>query len=183
MDLPSIRRIFFVFLKDYYPENWRLFWPYSVIGTGKIACPVLDQLTGQCYESDDGENFMRIVGLVIVALIALLHFYIAWFEIFAWTTRGPEIFKSIPAELFEPTTVLAANQGIYNAFLAAGLTWSLLIKDAKWKINIAVCFLLFVAIAGVFGAATADFKIFYVQTVPAAAALFCLLLSRRSVKS
>lgn len=76
-------------------------------------------------------KLVNILAKIVIALIALLHFYIAWFEIFAWTTRGPEVFKTIPLELFEPTKVLAANQGIYNSFLAAGLVWSLLIKDKR----------------------------------------------------
>jgi putative membrane protein len=68
-----------------------------------------------------------------VGLLALLHGYIAWFEIFAWETRGPEIFSVLAPELFEPTKSMAANQGLYNAFLGAGLLWSLLIKDQHCK--------------------------------------------------
>jgi len=121
---------------------------------------------------------MRIIGLILVALIAALHLYIAYFEIFAWETRGPEVFTTFPAELFTPTVTMAANQGLYNAFLAAGLIWSLLIKDRRWQFNVAVCFLLFVLTAGVFGAVTASIKILYVQSVPAILALGCLLLGR-----
>ena len=65
---------------------------------------------------------MSLAAKVVIGLIAVLHFYIAWFEIFAWTSRGPIVFSRFPKDLFEPTKVLAANQGIYNAFLAAGLT-------------------------------------------------------------
>lgn len=116
---------------------------------------------------------------VVIALIAALHLYIAWFEIFAWTTRGPVVFSTFPAELFEPTTAMAANQGLYNAFLAAGLIWSLLIHDTAWRINVGVCFLLFVAIAGVFGALTVSPRIMVVQTVPAILGLALLLLAKR----
>lgn len=118
------------------------------------------------------------LAAIVVALIAVLHLYIAWFEMFAWTTRGPAIFSSFPAELFEPTTMLAANQGLYNAFLAAGLIWSLLIRDPVWRINVAICFLLFVAVAGIFGAGTVSIRILFVQTVPAAIGLALCVLAR-----
>lgn len=118
---------------------------------------------------------------VIIAVIAALHLYIAWFEIFAWTTRGPVVFSSFPPDLFAQTTSMAANQGIYNAFLAAGLIWSLLIRDAHWRINVGVCFLLFVAVAGIFGAFTISTKIMVVQTLPAMIGLVLLVLAKRRV--
>ncbi|PJI84437.1 putative membrane protein [Yoonia maricola] len=121
---------------------------------------------------------MKTIALVLVALIALLHLYIAWFEIFAWTSRGPSVFDTLPPDLFAQTVELAANQGIYNAFLAAGLIWALLIKDAKWQFNIAVCFLLFVASAGVMAALTIALKSGLPQFVPASIALLLLLLSK-----
>jgi len=123
---------------------------------------------------------MRNIALVFIAVIAALHFYIAWFEIFSWTTRGPKVFTDFPKELFDQTVQMAANQGIYNAFLAAGLAWSLLIKDKKWQVNVALCFLLFVAIAGVFGAVTVTTKTLVIQTLPALIALALLLWSRNS---
>ena len=92
---------------------------------------------------------MRTIALILIAAIAALHFYIAWFEIFAWTSRGPKVFTGFPEDLFDRTVQMAANQGIYNSFLALGLVWSLFIKDMKWQINVATCFLLFVAAAGV----------------------------------
>jgi len=114
---------------------------------------------------------MRKFALILIAVIAALHFYIAWFEIFSWTTRGPKVFTDFPAELFNQTIQLAANQGIYNAFLAVGLGWSLLIKDRKWQVNVATCFLLFVVVA----------KTLIIQTVPAIIALALLLLSRHQL--
>lgn len=121
---------------------------------------------------------MKKLGLVLVGLIAVLHTYIAWFEIFAWTTRGPKVFDTFPPELFAQTVDLAANQGIYNAFLAAGLFWSLFIKDRKWQFNIAVCFLSFVAAAGVMASVTVAFSTGLPQLVPAALALVLLLIAR-----
>ncbi len=126
---------------------------------------------------------MRIVSLTLVALIAALHAYIAWFEIFAWETRGPKVFTSFPADLFPKTVQMAANQGIYNAFLSAGLLWSLFITDRAWQRNVACCFLIFVAIAGLFGAATVTTRTLYVQTLPALLALVVTLLADRKVRS
>jgi len=120
---------------------------------------------------------MSIITVIIVALIALLHLYILWFEMFAWTTRGPKIFSNFPKDLFEPTKAMAANQGLYNGFLAVGLLWSLFIGDADWQKHIALCFLLFVFVAGVYGAATASKKILFVQSVPAAIAIASLYLT------
>lgn len=122
---------------------------------------------------------MRTIALLFVALIGLLHIYIAWFEIFAWETRGPAVFSSFPTELFPQTVEMAANQGLYNAFLAVGLFWSLLIKDRTWQVNVATCFLLFVAVAGIFGAATVSTRILFVQTVPSVIALVLLFLGRK----
>lgn len=122
---------------------------------------------------------MQKIASLLIAIIALLHTYIAWFEIFAWETRGPRIFTSLPPELFAPTTAIAANQGIYNAFLAAGLIWSLFIADKLWRANVATCFLLFVAVAGVVGAATVSTTILFVQTVPAVLALVFVHLAKR----
>ena len=121
---------------------------------------------------------MKKAALVLVAVIAALHFYIAWFEMFAWTTRGPVVFDTFPVELFAQTTQLAANQGIYNAFLAVGLVWALLIKDEKWQFNIAVCFLGFVAVAGIVAALTVAVKSGLPQFVPASAALVLLIFSK-----
>ncbi|MEP2103920.1 DUF1304 domain-containing protein [Parasphingorhabdus sp.] len=115
----------------------------------------------------------------MVGLIAALHLYIAWFEIFAWTTRGPQVFSTFPVDLFEPTKSMAANQGLYNAFLAIGLLWSLFIRNAEWRFKVATCFLLFVAAAGIFGAVTVSQRIMFVQTVPAIIALIFVYLGYR----
>lgn len=71
---------------------------------------------------------------------------------------------------------MTVNQVLYNGLLSAGLIWSLLISDPIWSVNIATCFLIFVAIAGIYGAITASRKIIYVQTVPAVLALASLHL-------
>lgn len=110
---------------------------------------------------------------VLIGLIAAFHLYIMWFEMFAWETRGKKVFKKFPPELFPKTKSLAANQGLYNGFLAAGLIWTYLIADPIWHDKIALFFLGCVAAAGIYGALTADRKIFFVQGLPA---LICMLL-------
>ncbi len=122
---------------------------------------------------------MWMLARIVIGLIALLHFYIAWFEIFAWTTRGPVVFSSFPAELFEPTKMMAANQGLYNGFLAAGLVWSLCIKDYLWHRRVATCFLLMVCVAGIFGAATVSPRIVFIQSIPALLAIILLWLAAK----
>lgn len=124
------------------------------------------------------EQKMRTIALFIVAAISALHFYIAYFEIFAWESRGPKVFTSFPAELFGQTKALALNQGVYNGFLALGLLWSLFIKDRKWQSNVATCFLLFVAIAGIACAVSVSVRILFIQTAPAILALILLSMSR-----
>ena len=119
---------------------------------------------------------MLIVVKILLVVIAALHLYFLWFEMFAWETRGPKIFKSFPAELFTPTKSMAANQGLYNGFLSAGLMWSLFIEDQIWQVNVAIFFLSCVVVAGIFGAMTASKKIFFVQAVPALLALLFIAM-------
>lgn len=119
---------------------------------------------------------MEIIVKVLIGIVALLHLYFMWFEMFAWTTRGRKVFRKFPSELFEPTKPLAANQGLYNGFLAAGLLWTFFINDPNWYNNIALFFLSCVAIAGIYGALTADKKIFFVQAFPALIAVLLILI-------
>jgi putative membrane protein len=111
---------------------------------------------------------------VLIGIIAILHIYILVLEMFLWTTRGPKVFKSIPKNLFEPTKALAANQGLYNGFLAAGLIWSLCISNTEWSLNTSLFFLSCIAVAGLYGAITAQRSILYIQTVPAVLAILLL---------
>ena len=118
---------------------------------------------------------MNTISQIIIGFIAVLHIYILWLEMFAWTTRAKKVFKTIPEDQFEKTKVLAANQGLYNGFLAAGLIWSLLIGEAIWSKNVALFFLGCVLVAGIYGALTASKRIFLVQAVPAFLGLLSLL--------
>ncbi|WP_268225490.1 DUF1304 domain-containing protein [Sinomicrobium oceani] len=114
---------------------------------------------------------------VLTALVALEHLYILWLEMFAWETAGKKTFRSLPEHLFTPTRGLAANQGLYNGFLSAGLIWSFFITDPQWMANIRLFFLGCVVVAGIFGGITAARKIFFVQAVPALLALIFVICS------
>ncbi len=121
---------------------------------------------------------MEIISKILIAFVALEHLYIMYFEMFAWETIGKRTFKSIPENLFKPTKSLAANQGLYNGFLAAGLIWSLLIYNKEWSVNISIFFLVCVIIAGIYGAITASKRIFFVQALPAILALIAVLFQK-----
>jgi putative membrane protein len=121
--------------------------------------------------------FMQTIAAILTGLVAIEHIYILWLEMFAWETRGRKVFKgSLSPELFIPTKTLAANQGLYNGFLAAGLIWSFFIENPVWKTNVAIFFLGCVIVAGIYGAITASKKIFFVQALPAIIALVFTLL-------
>ncbi len=118
---------------------------------------------------------MEITIKILIGLVAFLHFYFLYFEMFAWTTKGPKIFRGFPKDLFVPTKSMAANQGLYNGFLAAGLVWTFFISDAVWRDNISLFFLGCVAVAGIYGALTVEKKIFFIQAVPALIAVAFIL--------
>lgn len=121
---------------------------------------------------------MEIIAKLLIALVALEHLYILYIEMFAWETIGKRTFKTLPEHLFKPTRGLAANQGLYNGFLAAGLIWTYFITDPVWQVKIAVFFLSCVIVAGLYGAVTVSKRIFFVQALPAILALISLLLAK-----
>lgn len=121
---------------------------------------------------------MKLVIQILIGLIVLIHIYIVWMEMFGWTTRGPKVFRGFPEGYFEKTKVLAANQGLYNGFLVAGLVWTFFISDPAWQFNVSCFFLGCVAIAGIYGALTAAKNILYVQALPALIALSLLIITR-----
>lgn len=120
---------------------------------------------------------IKVIAQILTAIVALEHLYILWIEMFAWETVGKKTFKSIPEKLFTPTKGLAANQGLYNGFLSAGLIWSFLISDISWALNIRLFFLGCVIVAGVYGAITASRRIFIIQAVPAIIAFLFVIIS------
>lgn len=120
---------------------------------------------------------MILVAKFFVVFVALLHLYFLWLEMFAWTTKGPKVFRNFPKTLFEPTKSMAANQGLYNGFLSMGLIWSLIIQDSDWSMNVALFFLGCVAVAGIYGALSVSKKIFYIQGLPALLGILAFLFS------
>ena len=119
---------------------------------------------------------MNLLSQIIVGFVAFIHLYILWLEMFVWTTLARKVFKTIPLDMFEKTKVMAANQGLYNGFLAAGLIWSLFISDAIWSKNIAFFFLGCILVAGIYGAITVSKRIFYVQSIPAFLGILSLMI-------
>ncbi|WP_421926958.1 DUF1304 domain-containing protein [Neoaquamicrobium sediminum] len=112
------------------------------------------------------------IATILIGLVALIHVYIVVLEMVLWDTpRGRAAFGTTP-EFSASTKVLAANQGLYNGFLVAGLIWGLWLGEAGFGVK--VFFLLCVLVAGLYGAATASMRILYVQAVPAALALLAL---------
>ncbi len=120
---------------------------------------------------------MIVVADILVGLVALIHVYILVLEMFLWTTpRARAAFGTTP-EFAEESKVLAANQGLYNGFLALALVWGLIASDPtgfQLKLYGLAC----VVVAGLYGAATASKRILFVQVLPAALALVALLLAR-----
>ncbi|WEJ58707.1 DUF1304 domain-containing protein [Devosia sp. FJ2-5-3] len=119
---------------------------------------------------------MPAIAAILVALIALLHIYIMLLEMVWWDSpRGRKAFGLTP-EFSKATRALAANQGLYNGFLAAGLIWGLVHPDPAFGWQVQIFFLACVGVAGLFGAATAGRKILFIQTVPAVIALLVVVL-------
>jgi putative membrane protein len=115
-----------------------------------------------------------LIASILVGLVALIHAYILVLEMFLWDTpKGHKAFNLTPQFAAE-SKVMAANQGLYNGFLAAGLVWSLILGPVAGK-PVALFFLGCVLVAGIYGALTATRKILYVQALPAAIAIAAVL--------
>lgn len=120
---------------------------------------------------------MRVAATILIVLVAALHVYFLVLEMFLWRTPfGRRTFRTTP-EAAESSAVLAANQGLYNGFLAAGLIWGLLAYGLIGGRPIVTFFLACVVAAGIYGAATVSRRILIVQAVPAAIAMVLLWLS------
>src|SRR6187401_1344946 len=123
---------------------------------------------------------MALVAAVLVLVVALIHVWIVVLEMFLWRTpRGLRAF-GIDQEFADRSAALAANQGLYNGFLVAGLVWGLLAADPV-GFQVRVFFLGCVIVAGVYGAATVNPRILVVQALPAAAALAAVLAAGAGV--
>ena len=118
---------------------------------------------------------MKLLAALLIGAVAAIHVYIVVLEMLLWQKPlGRKVFRTTPEQAAQ-TATLAANQGLYNGFLAAGLIWALVAGD-ELRRPVASFFLICVATAGVFGAATVSRRILFVQTAPALAALACLWL-------
>ena len=116
------------------------------------------------------------IANILTGIVALIHFYIVVLEMFLWDTpRGHKAFGMTEA-FAKSTKVLAANQGLYNGFLAAGLLWGLSLGAAGWPVK--VFFLGCVLVAGLYGGMTANRRILFVQALPAAIGLALLMIAR-----
>lgn len=114
---------------------------------------------------------MSTLAIVLIVLVALLHLYFLVLEMFLWTRPlGLKTFR-LTREAAEQSKVLAANQGLYNGFLAAGLVWAV----ATQQRDVTLFFLGCVVVAGIYGAATVNRRIFFVQALPALLAVAALL--------
>lgn len=119
---------------------------------------------------------MKILQTILIAFVAVEHLYILYLEMFLWTTpKGVKTFGLKSKSFAEETKTLAANQGLYNGFLAAGLLWSLYTKN----LDVSLFFIICVCIAALYGAySTKSKRILIVQGTPAFLALIVLLLNR-----
>lgn len=118
---------------------------------------------------------MNYYQITLTLLVALIHFYIVYLEMVLWTTpKGIKTFGLKDKQFAQDTKVMAANQGLYNGFLAAGLVWSVLAN----KVDVALFFLICVSIAGIYGAySTKIIRILYIQSLPAISTIIVILLS------
>jgi putative membrane protein len=116
---------------------------------------------------------MKVVADILVGLVAVIHVYILILEMFLWrTARGRATFGTTP-EFALQSAPLAANQGLYNGFLAAGLAYGIIADATAFRVFFLVCVLL----AGIYGAITVSRRILLVQALPAAVALIFVLLA------
>jgi putative membrane protein len=116
---------------------------------------------------------VNVVAGVLIGLVAALHLSFLTLEMFLWTTPTGRRTFGLEADFAEQSRTMAANQGLYNGFLVAGLVWGLV----AWRTDVQVFFLLCVVVAGVYGAATVSRRILVVQAVPALLALGAVALS------
>ncbi|MBC7464782.1 MAG: DUF1304 domain-containing protein [Bdellovibrio sp.] len=121
---------------------------------------------------------MVILTNLILGAVALFHFYFLILEMFLWTKpQGLRVFRQ-SLEKAQSSKVLAANQGLYNGFLAVGLLWGVFHPNAEFALQIKIFFLLCVVVAGVYGAYSVSKRILYVQAAPAFVGLVLLFLFR-----
>ncbi|MGV6862733.1 MAG: DUF1304 domain-containing protein [Putridiphycobacter sp.] len=120
---------------------------------------------------------MGLLLQILVGIIAFLHLYFLWFEMFAWQSMGKKLFRHLSADFLKDSKAMAANQGLYNGFLAAGLIWTFFISNPDWQFNVTLFFLSCVTVAGLYGGFSVGKKIIYIQALPAILAIVVLVLN------
>ena len=120
---------------------------------------------------------MQILSMILVALVAIEHVYILVMEMFLWTKPRTRKTFGLSAELAENTKTMAANQGLYNGFLAAGLFYGLVASSPEIALHFKIFFLLCVIVAGLYGGATVASRIAIVQALPAVIALVVTIIA------
>lgn len=123
---------------------------------------------------------MRVVADVLVVFVAVLHLLFLVLEMFLWTKPFGRRTFGLSRELAEATKGLAANQGLYNGFLAAGLIWGVTAGDAGFAIKL--FFLACVIVAGIFGAITAKRSILFIQALPGLVALMAVVVTNNTIR-
>lgn len=114
------------------------------------------------------------INTILVAIVAIQHILFLILEMFGWTQPwGMKVFGTTP-EFAKQTAVLAANQGLYNGFLAAGLVWSFLQPQWEFALQLRWFFLICVFVAGIYGAYSSSPKIFFIQSLPALCAMVAI---------
>jgi putative membrane protein len=116
---------------------------------------------------------MALVAQIMVGLVAAIHVYILVLEMFLWRTDRVRAVFGTTEEFAEQTATLAANQGLYNGFLATGLVYGLISNDLTFQVFFLCC----VLVAGIYGALTSTYRILFVQALPAAVGLLVVLLA------
>jgi putative membrane protein len=124
-----------------------------------------------------GGKEMSVFARIIVILVSLICFFIMWLEMFSWEKSGKKFFPEPEPGYFHKTVSMAANQGLYNGFLGAGMIWSAFMGNKGPAVSTAVFFLACMIIAGIYGAVTVTKGILIKQAAPAAVALAIVLLA------
>ncbi|MCI1723264.1 MAG: DUF1304 domain-containing protein [Lachnospiraceae bacterium] len=120
---------------------------------------------------------MSVFARIIVTLVGLMCFFIMGLEMFSWEKSGARFFPEPEPGYFHKTVSMAANQGLYNGFLGAGMIWSVFMGNRGQAVSTAVFFLACMVIAGIYGAVTVTKGILLKQAAPAAIALVLVLLA------
>lgn len=119
---------------------------------------------------------LNTIQKIVLSLIGLQHFGFLYMEMFGWTTIAPKVFRGYPEEFFHKTKAMAANQGLYNGFLAAGCLWSAWWIPVEMATHTSMFFLSCIAVAGAYGAYSVSRTILWVQGLPAIALLIWILI-------